>query len=196
MIKSIKAKPKPEESPLLEVKPDRLIAIDPGDSTAYAVIEKVGNTIKGFGIKGTTDFWGCYELIKEFPVESTLLIIENGGLVKHSFHRADLKAREQMIKTQGYSDENRERLAQDRMSRNVGKANAEADLLIKGFERLGFHLLQVKPAKQKWSAEDLAAHTGYDERTNQHVRDAMRMVWENKRLLHAPSVIYRKGMVL
>lgn len=183
---------KDRNRPIQRINPACIIAIDPGTQTGVARFSKFNTGI----ITHTFDFWEAFFFVNEHPKESTVVICENGGLVNYSFQRADLKARAKMIEKDGVSIPEVERLAQDRASRNIGAANEQAKLLISGIARAGFFILQVKPQKHKWSHEDQERFTGITKHHNQHVRDAIRMVYDYKYILAAKNLEARLGQVL
>lgn len=178
--------------PVVRMQPACIIGIDPGTETGVCVINKFNDNL----VTKTLDFWEAYFFVTEQPKETTLVICENGGLIAHSFNRADLKVRERLIAETGQGNETAERHAQDRASRNIGAANQEAKLLISGLARSGFFVLQVKPAKQKWSHQDQVDFTGITARHNQHVRDAIRLAWEHRHIFRVRNLEARLGQVL
>lgn len=168
-----------------------ICSVDPGDQTGVARYTKTG----GFVELKTLDFWTCYDyVLKNCEVTSTILVLEQGGLNKPVFNRADDRVIESFIR-QGRSITSREkeiaRSAQNRAAVNVGQSNEQAELLLKGFRRLGFFVVTVRPQKTKWNRDDLFRYTGWEAPTNQHVRDAMRLAYDKRSLLFAPTIEYK-----
>lgn len=193
-IKEFKNLTDTKKAPLLEMKhPICVVGIDPGEQTGVARYDKFNCKI---GAVHTFDFWDAYSWILTHPIESTIVVVENGSLNKTSYHRADLRVREDLIARTGQSNLDIERKAQDRASRNVGSNNRESVLLMRGIARAGFAVLQVRPQKTKWDKNECAAITGYLHTTNSHTRDAIRLAWDHKHLVALRQLEYRLGQVI
>lgn len=79
----------------------------------------------------------------------------------------------------GRNDGERKEKIRNRMSSDMGGNRREAELLAARFEALGYAVVRVTPTKTKWTADELKRHTGITQRTNEHVRDAIRLVWNH-----------------
>lgn len=78
-------------------------------------------------------------------------------------------------------DRNRhaERGERDRIARSVGRIDLLTDLYLGLFRSLGVPAAAVEPPRRKkWDAHRLRVETGYDRQTNEHGRDAARLVWQ------------------
>lgn len=183
-----------KEAPLLSMKnPLCVIGIDPGEQTGVARFDRFNNRI---GAVHVFDFWDAYDWVMTHPKESTIVVVENGALNNFSFHRADLRVREDLIARTGKSDADIERKAQSRADRNVGMNNRESTLLMRGIARSGYAVLQVRPQKTKWTQQECKLITSYPHTTNSHERDAIRLAWDYKHLVAVRTLEYRLGQVL
>lgn len=180
--------------------PRVIIGIDPGDNTGVAKLVREPEASAGvaFRVVQTYDFWSCFDYVtKNFEQTSTVLVIEQGGLNRPIFRRVDDRMREQYTKqgrSIGSKEEESFKRAQDRAAQNVGQANEQALLLIKGFKRLGFYVIPVRPVGKKyqaWTAEVIRELTAYDGRTNPHTRVATCLAWEHRHLLLSKNVRVR-----
>ena len=70
----------------------------------------------------------------------------------------------------------------DRLNRNVGKNQREAELLVEGAERMAHEVKPLAPSASKWDAETAKKVLGYplpnenEHPNNEHVRDALRLL--------------------
>lgn len=130
------------------------IGVDPGKKTGVAIWDKKEKRIIGLT---TTDFWGIIYTIK-YQTEPITVVIENPNLNKPTFDRgANAKAN-------------------TRISQNVGSNKREAELIIDYCKRNSVPCIEVRPNKAKWSQKEFEQVTGLKTRTNEHVRDAARLV--------------------
>ena len=139
-----------------------VVGIDPGEHTGVAVYDR---DYKQFLAVRTMDFWTAFEFVTaNYEASETLLVIENGSLNKF---------------TNRQYTEDKSSATGERISRNVGMNNRESDLLIEGLRRQGFEVREFKPisGNGKWSPDQARRYTGYTGRTNEHVRDAMRLAF-------------------
>jgi len=134
------------------------IGIDPGVTTGLAVWD--GKDI----VFHTTDFWGAIEEIQQWIVPITV-VIEDPSKNKPVFHR-DLKVR----------GDKRDRTML-KIGQNVGSNKREGQLLIEYCEQNGIECRAIKPTSSKWDAKQLKVYTGITKSTNQHVRDAIKLVY-------------------
>jgi hypothetical protein len=133
-----------------------VIGIDPGVETGVAVWQA---EIKRFIALETLDFWRTFTYLSTFPKDSTKVVVENPALNNFSYARHKQTGKDGL-----------------KIARNSGGNCREAELLIEGLKRDGYDVMEIKPTRRKWTAEQLKRYTGYEGRTNQHVRDAMALV--------------------
>lgn len=134
----------------------RIVGIDPGQHTGVAIYDRVSKE----WVLRTEDFWSAYDILKTFSRETTLIVIETPR--KFMYARND--------KFTGPDVRNR-------MSSDMGGNRREAELLAARFESLGFTVNWIVPAGSKWCAKTLKRYTGITARTNEHVRDAVRLAF-------------------
>ena len=123
-----------------------VIGIDPGMHTGVAFCEN-GKLINVF----ETDFWGCIDYLLENP--NATVVIEMPP-TKHVWHNG--------AKT---------KCSIQRTGVNVGSCIREAELLIKWMHRNQRIYVIQKPMGKK-NAAQFKQITGWNGRTNQHMRDA------------------------
>lgn len=135
------------------------IGLDAGLHTGLAVYDRAERRITEMF---KTDFWSAYEFItKNFSPDIALIVIERP-------RKGFVYSRNQQYK----------KSVVEKIAFNSGENNREATLLIEGFEYLGYEVRKVTPVASKWTAEQLKRFTGISSRTNEHVRDAVRLVWQ------------------
>lgn len=64
-----------------------------------------------------------------------------------------------------------------KIAQNVGSNKRDADWLEAILKRSGFEVQLVKPTTTKWTPRDLKIFTGLSIKTNEHVRDAIKLVY-------------------
>lgn len=130
----------------------RVIGIDPGKETGIAVYDR---TLKRLIDVFTTDFWGAYEYLQfeQNDVNIHAVIIEVPH-TKVNWH----KSKHQIT------------------SANIGGIYREAQLLAEGAEKLGLNVIRQHP-QGKVDAQYIKNLTGWNERTNEHKRDAIMLCW-------------------
>ena len=121
------------------------IGIDPGNSTGFAVYDRIE---KKFLVVETLDFWMAYSKAQAYSVKDTRIIVEV----------SKTKANWQKDKS-------------TTTSVNIGGVIKESKLLAEGFRRLGFYVETPHP-RGKVDASYFKRVTGYQGRTNEHMRDA------------------------
>lgn len=138
------------------------IGIDPGLETGFVTYDRETKLIIQ---ADTLPFWRVYGWFEAFKdtTDKYLVMIETPNSKRPIYARID-----------GNSDVGRVR---ENMSARIGANRREAELLAEGIERLGFEVKRVTPTRTKWTAKDLKQRTGITERTNQHVRDAIALVY-------------------
>lgn len=136
------------------------VGIDPGTNTGFAVWDCIAGE---FAALDTLGFWSAYQRVLQLAAthERLLAVVEDPSGNKPVFPR-NLTMKEVKIKLH--------------IAQSVGGNKREAQLLIKGLRRAGIPVKTVTPRDGKWNAETFAKITGYQGRTNEHKRDAGRLV--------------------
>jgi hypothetical protein len=140
------------------------IGIDPGKNTGFAVWDCAAQE---FIEIMTYDFWSAY----------------NEGI--GWWARARMDGRKMLIRVEdprGHSTiYNRNRgkggsRVQAKIAQNVGMNKQQAGLLIKGFQRAGIPTQGIVPKSKKWSHRMFKNLSGWNQQTNEHERDAGKLV--------------------
>lgn len=133
------------------------IGIDPGQHTGVATWDLEA---QGFADLRTADFWGAYEYVcGTFDPACAVVVVEDPALNRPVWH---------------YDAEGARR--RERVARNVGMNQRDAALLMDGLRRRGYRVIAVRPQAAKWDAVTFARMLRRRVRTNQHERDAARLV--------------------
>lgn len=136
------------------------MGIDPGTKTGVAVWCRQQ---KQLIFVECMDFWGSLDRVEQHmsPVDTLVAVeVPKRGLV-YDRHR--------LPKTGAVA----------KIAFNAGETYARAALTVSRLRSLGFHVEEVVPMRvRKWSAQDLKRYTGYDGRTNEHTRDAIRLCYQ------------------
>ncbi|MFQ5570981.1 MAG: hypothetical protein ACE5G0_14980 [Rhodothermales bacterium] len=146
-----------------------LVGIDPGRETGLAVYALA---LKELLECRSCSFWEAVVVFRDH-----LLPLGDGGVVAEvvieDSRRLPLYARNRKRRMT--------REARDRMCRSVGRIDRDIALWEEWLRDRGYEVLLVEPSKEaKWTAEDLRRICGWAESTNQHGRDAARLVWGRK----------------
>jgi hypothetical protein len=128
-----------------------VMGIDPGKHTGIAICD--GGYLANLY---ETDFWGAIDSIGCFP--DAVVVIELPD-TKHVWH-----------------DGARTKASIQRTGVNVGSALREAELLIQYLVRIERQHIVQKP-HGKMTADQFKRLTGWNGRTNQHMRDAAMLVF-------------------
>lgn len=151
---------KPAAEPRADKATRYFIGIDPGAATGWAVWDA---DLECFAEMETLTFWTAYERAADranpWP-PGTVFVIEDPR--QNVTYDRDGQGVRQMQK----------------ISRNVGKNQAQAKLLAEGLERLGFEVRYVVPQSAKLGHDTFARWTGLRKRVSQHCRDAARLVFQ------------------
>lgn len=144
---------------------DWIIGIDAGVHTGFAVFAR--KPIDYRWHFETLTFWGAYDRLKSVSgdISQIGVVIEVPNSRRVMYMRVD-----------GNSDAGRVR---ESMAARIGSNRREAELLAERIESLGYTVIRVTPTKTKWNAKELERHTGIKTRTNEHVRDAIRLAWNH-----------------
>lgn len=138
-----------------------LIGIDPGESNGIADWRPDPKELRLY----TKTFWDTYEFVTEnYDPDQTVIYMENPGKNNPVFEKKNPKKK-------------LSRRAFGRKAQNVGMNKQDANRLIQGFRRAGFVVMEIRPASKKWTAKEFTAYTGMDITTNEHTRDAAKLVY-------------------
>jgi len=150
-----------------------IIGIDPGTSTGFAAMDTAIKTKdKLITVKTLTSdknglaFWKCIDAVAVVKMSA------KGSGDKIVVYIENPNQNVTYVKAGDGTSGKREKI-----SRNVGMNQKEAQLLIEGVERLGVDVKTLVPNSQKWSADLFKRYTGYSKQTSQHARDAVRLIW-------------------
>lgn len=151
-----------------------IIGLDPGVTTGMCLFDPTDNRVLEVR---TFDFWEAYSCLATYNIKTCRVVIE--APVKTAMYGRQEANAEKGGK--GYGN---------RMMANAASNAREAELLADGLERLGFEVKRVRPIRRgkdkdgnklgKITPAELKEETGYEDRTNQHVRDAIMLVWKNR----------------
>lgn len=140
-----------------------LIGIDPGASTGVCLYNRKNKT---FSLH-TISPWEIIDLIDDFLVQSGdppdrfHVVIEDPRQNATTFRRNVSMA--ELLK----------------IAQNVGSNKRDTDWLEYLIQSIGLKVTLVKPVKgnSKWNRKTVKNLTGYKGQSNEHTRDALRMVW-------------------
>lgn len=130
------------------------IGIDPGRNTGFCLYERLTKKIVKLEL---LDFWETVQTITN--IKDAMVIIEDPQLNKPVFNRG-LKGNANL------------KVAQD-----VGRNKEQAFLLIEYMRKSKIPFRQVQPRTEKWDHKYFVKLTKWDGSSNEHVRDAARLVW-------------------
>lgn len=140
-----------------------LIGIDPGKTTGMCVKVVQTGMIRALY---TLDFWSCFNLfqknVEEYP-RICQIYIEQPSLVKSLYARHATRLEETKSKV----------VTRDKIVWDAGANAREGTLLRDGLRNLGYTCFDCKPVgRKKWDSETFQRVTTWQDRSNQHVRDA------------------------
>lgn len=139
------------------------VGIDPGNHTGVCLYSRIEREVRALL---TLTFWDAYLLTTTLfanHTSTTQVVLEQPSRNKPTFVKKGINP-----------DELRKR---DKLSQNVGGNKKEADLLAAGLYRVGFSIEEVRPTRKKWDQRTVKVYTGLTISTNEHTRDALRLVW-------------------
>jgi len=135
------------------------VGIDPGTHTGMATWRILDKSLTRVW---STDFWDCVTNIRNFHTwNHAKFFIEAPQKNPPVF--SNFKAMGQSVAL---------KIAQD-----IGRNKCMAELLIQYFEREKISYEALRPTKAKWDAATFKRITGWQGRTNSHMRDAGRIVF-------------------
>lgn len=138
------------------------IGVDPGKNTGFAVWDCEAQE---FIELMTYTFWEAYseglgwKARAEMDSRKLIIYVEDPQGNKPTFGRNKL-GKKQL----------------DRKAQNVGMNKKEAQLLVSGWRRAGIAVKTIVPKSSKWSAQMFKNLSGWPHQTNEHQRDAAKMV--------------------
>jgi hypothetical protein len=163
------------QAPILSVP--IVLGIDPGTTTGLAGYVPAENRL---AFVGSASPLAVLKRIERWAVEGLLLgayVEDARALPVYARHRS------------------KGRGERDRVARSVGRVDLLTDLYLACLEAHGIPTQPVQPVRsKKWDAEALRRVTGYEGRTNEHGRDAARIV--HGRRPPRPTSTERGGMPL
>ena len=136
------------------------VGIDPGVNTGWASWDSES---KQFLNIYTTNFWDCITALKLLPkeiVESCCVIIEDPNLNRPTFDRPG-----------------QNNFAMRKIAQNVGSNKRDAQLIIEWLEANKFEVIKVKPTTGKWDSKTFKSITKWEGSTNEHGRDAAKLIF-------------------
>jgi len=138
------------------------IGIDPDiDKSGFCIMESAPFGKKNIVKLETLCFWDLIQAIDAYHDYDDLLVcLEAGWLNKKSnYHFAANTS------------------IAGRIGKNVGENHAVGKLVQQYCEKADILYKLIKPESKKWDADLFKKITGYDKRTNQEQRDAVRAAW-------------------
>ena len=164
-----------------------LVGLDPGEETGVAVCDPKAERLK---YVMSQSFWVVVSLFEtelgpETPSDGSspgpvvLVIIEDArALPIYGRHGKVRGAR------------------WDKLARNVGRVDRETQLWVEYLARRGYRVLLARPSRgqEKWDAATFKRITRYQGRTNQHGRDAARLVWGRSARAHGREDALGQGV--
>jgi hypothetical protein len=139
---------------------DFILGIDAGKQTGLAVWRRSARSLVALE---TLDFWTAYDFIREnYPPDSAEVVIEVPNAKRHLYARLDGEGAGR---------------GRERMAANVGSNRREAELLAERLEYHFYKVTRVPPvAAKKWTHQEFVKFTKWPGRSNEHQRDAARLV--------------------
>jgi len=161
-----------------------VVGIDPGTSTGFAILSRPKNL--ALLDSGTSNFFDIQSRLgRFFPDKSEVRIFVEVSPGIHISRKPLVRMPNETDK-QFADREKREEQTRDKMLINTGGVQKEARLLCEALTRMGFEVETVVPIRgAKWTQTEFERYTGSCKRTNEHERDAVRLVmnYANKREL-------------
>lgn len=141
-------------------EPMLLLGIDPGTKTGFALYDADANGGAGELLRvDALDFWEAVALLEAVAGDTAAVVVEDARRIGLYARRGERGAR------------------RDRIARSVGMIDRDVQLWLDLCERLRLPVATVEPTRKKWDAETFRRITGWEGRTNEHARDAGRLVF-------------------
>ena len=134
-----------------------LVGIDPGTHTGLALYDAGEARLEAVT---ALPFWEAAERLRAARPRVAAVVVEDA-------RRVGLYARHRKLAGP----------KRDRAARSVGMIDRDVALWLDLCRRLGLPVATVEPTRSKWDAETFRRVTGWTERTNEHGRDAARLVF-------------------
>jgi hypothetical protein len=159
------------------------LGIDPGRSTGICIYDpKRQGSNKIVQVK-LLDFWATIELIDNFKQYMAKPVEVHSTVIPFDYDDREIEFEvviedPQLNKPIFFPKNNTlpEGVRMDK-AQKVGRNKENAYLLIEYMQRKKIKFRQVQPKSSKWSENDLRIYTKYTGSTNEHNRDAIRLVW-------------------
>lgn len=160
------------------------LGIDPGRNTGICIYNpKLKGTARIVKVD-TTDFWGVIDLIENFKKIVTRPAVIHETAIPFDYQDENEIELEVVIEDPNVNKPIffpkgkvlPESVKMDK-AQKVGRNKENAWLLMVYMERRKIKFRTMKPKQSKWSENDLKIYTKYTGSTNEHNRDAIRMVW-------------------
>lgn len=136
------------------------VGIDPGKNTGVAIYDAADKSLQVLSL----DFWGLIAWINHAPERRHYTyVLEDPQQNKSLYARHAIGKKAAAVV--------------GKMGRDVGRNLENAFLLIEYFKRQGIEYRAVRPCGKKWNQADFERWTGLTIRTNEHTRDATKLVW-------------------
>jgi len=137
------------------------IGIDPGERTGVAVRNDKGQ----WGLLKTMTFWETIYCIQDLSLKYTIkrIVIEDPGQNKSVFPRKNMNVPKWL-----------------KVAQNVGMNKNDAKRMLEFCEMQGLPICRAKPTSRsltKLDASTFATLTGITQRTSEHVRDAVMLIY-------------------
>lgn len=167
------------------------IGLDPGKNNGFAVWNC---TTKKLMVVKSMNIWAVMKEIKHladiFSIQA--IVIENPALNKPVFQSKEEKeamdaafamlnrsARKNQVQfAQAVDEINKQMRILATKAQRVGMNKQYAAFLIEFCEQNSFEVLQIRPWLKKMKAEEFKNYTKWESRTNEHGRDAARLVYK------------------
>jgi hypothetical protein len=141
-----------------------IVGIDPGKYTGMAIWDREQEK---FIVLETITFWEVIGVFREWG---------NRGMLKALYVRIEDPNLNKPIFWDGKKSL-KGRATEDRVTQSVGMNKRDAQLLMEFMDREGIAYEAVQPTTKKLTAEEFMRLTGYKGKTNEHNRDAGKMVF-------------------
>ena len=143
--------------------PGLVLGLDPGVTTGTALWDPAAGALLDLSSAPVLDVIAAAYARDEgesaLPADLALVVVEdNRGVGIYGRHAAVRGPR------------------RDAIARDVGRVEMCADLIAAAYREAGHPVVTRPPRGKKWDAETLARLTGWADRSNEHGRDAARLV--------------------